>query len=270
MLPPSWKTEIEETVEKTANAAREGQKADNDKNASEISTAIKAFSDAYQAQHNKPEEPDKVKRALDIATVALLFFTALFTGLAWWIFRYQLHEMQSSSLQIERSITASNRIADEAKNANALTGEAGRAWIGAISALVVPPITEMKNSKINVNFSNAGKSPAYIIRIKCGAAILDAPPVDPPYALTSIQAAMGSKSIMVPGQQFGCPLNKPPISGQEAGKIRLSSGAYSFYVYGEVVYRDVAAETERVTHVCWFYNASVDAYVFCSTYNSAK
>jgi hypothetical protein len=270
MMPPSWKTEIEETIEKAAHSAGERQKAEHDKNASEIASAIKALNGAYQAEHDKPEKPDKVKRALDIATVFLLFATALFTGLAWWVFRDQLHEMQTSSEQIERSIKASNRIADEARSANALTGEANRPWIGAVSAVVIPPITELKNSKINVNFSNAGKSPAYIVRIKCGATILDASPIDPPYVLTPIQAAMGSKSIIVPGQQFGCPFSRPPISGQEAGRIKLSSGAYSFYIYGEIVYRDIATQTDRVTHVCWLYNASVDSYVFCSTYNSAS
>jgi hypothetical protein len=82
MMPPSWKTEIEETVEKAAHAASERQKAENDKNASEISTEIKALTDAYKAEKNKPEKTDKVKRVFDIATVFLLFATAVFTGLA--------------------------------------------------------------------------------------------------------------------------------------------------------------------------------------------
>jgi hypothetical protein len=208
--------------------------------------------------------------ALSTFAIFLATAVAVCVGIAQWsVLRGQLTEMKSSSEQIERSIKASNRIADEAKAANALTGEASRPWIGALSVTVIPPITEMKASKINVSLSNAGKSPAYIVRVKCGSAILTASPTDPPYVLTAIQAAMGSKSIMVPGQQFVCPLNRQPISSQEAGKIRLSAGAYSFYIYGEVVYRDAATEIERTTHVCWLYNASVDAYVFCSTYNSA-
>jgi hypothetical protein len=59
MLPPSWKGEIKEIIEEATNSASERQK-------------------------------DKLKRALDVATVILLFATALFTGLAWWIFRDQL------------------------------------------------------------------------------------------------------------------------------------------------------------------------------------
>lgn len=112
MLPPSWKTEIEETVEKAASCTSERQKADIDESASEISTEIKAFNDAYRAQHNRPEKPDKVKRALDIATVFLLFATALFTALAWWVFKGQLRAMQrqlnDSEIQEAASITLRN------------------------------------------------------------------------------------------------------------------------------------------------------------------
>lgn len=93
-LPPSWKAEIEEAVQKTTDTTSERQKTENEKNTSEIIGAIKSFVDAYKAQHDKPERKDKIKRTLDIATVALLFGTALFTGLGWWVFRGQLIEMQ--------------------------------------------------------------------------------------------------------------------------------------------------------------------------------
>jgi hypothetical protein len=78
MLPPS-KTEIEETIEKAANSASERQKAENKKDTSEIALT---FNDAYQSERKKPDKTDKVKRALDAATLVLLFATALFTALA--------------------------------------------------------------------------------------------------------------------------------------------------------------------------------------------
>jgi hypothetical protein len=81
MLPPS-KTEIEETIEKAANSASERQKAENKKDTSEIALEIKTFNDAYQSERKKPDKTDKVKRALDVATLVLLFATALFTALA--------------------------------------------------------------------------------------------------------------------------------------------------------------------------------------------
>jgi hypothetical protein len=93
MLPPSWKREVQKAVEETANASGERQKAENEKNTAEITAAIEGFVHAYSAQHNKPKRKDKIKRVLNVATVVLLFGTAIFTGLGWWIFRGQLGEM---------------------------------------------------------------------------------------------------------------------------------------------------------------------------------
>ena len=78
MLPPS-KTEIVETIEKAANSASERQKVENKKNASEILFEIKTFNDAYQSERKKPDKTDKVKRALEVATLVLLFAAALFS-----------------------------------------------------------------------------------------------------------------------------------------------------------------------------------------------
>jgi hypothetical protein len=182
----------------------------------------------------------------------------------------QLTEMQSSSAQVERSITASNRIADESKAANVLTGEANRPWIGAVAVAVVPSIFEGKEAVTTISLSNSGKSPAYVIKTTCGTSIQPVSPTDPPYVITAIQAQTGSKNVVVPGQQFGCPFRSRAIPFSELARIKLSAGQYSFYVYGEILYRDVATQSEHTTRVCWVYNASVDAYVFCPTYNSAK
>jgi len=178
MMPPSWKTEIEETVEKAAHTASERQKAENDKNASEIASEIKALNGAYQTQHNKPEKPDKVKRALDIATVFLLFATAMFTGLAWWVFRDQLHEMQSSGEQTAKLIGANAKLADAAakqadaadKQANAMIAAvevsreslivSGRAWVGPSQAKITSPIEAGKPIEIFFEYSNTGREPA--------------------------------------------------------------------------------------------------------------
>ena len=126
MLPPSWKSEVQKTVEEAANATGERQKADNEKYSAEIASAIKSFIDAFNAQSNKPERKDKIKRFLDIATVVLLFGTAVFTGLGWLVFREQLGEMQKVYTPIKNS-------ADAAKNAAAAAEKsfvAGtRAWL---------------------------------------------------------------------------------------------------------------------------------------------
>jgi hypothetical protein len=229
----------------------------------------------------KSETPqDRVARRTANATwwIAAFTFVAVGVGISQAIIANrtlvaisgQLTEMQSSSAQVERSIAASNRIADESKTANALTGEASRPWLGAVTVTVAPPIFDMKPSTVTITLANSGKSPAFIVRAKCGATILAASPIDPPYNMTANQFEIGSKSIIVPGQQFSCPMHKQATPAQELGRIKLSAGSYSFYVYGEIIYRDVATQAEHTTHVCWLYNAGVDSYLFCSTYNSAN
>jgi len=205
-------------------------------------------------------------RIIATSTVVIMIATiggAVSTYLQW-------TELKSSSEQVERSIKASNRIADESKAANVLTGEANRPWIGAVAVTVVPSIFEGKEAVTTITLSNSGKSPAYVVQARCGTSVLPASPTDPPYVLSVIQSQIGSKNIVVPGQQFGCPFRSRAIPSSELARVKLSAGQYSFYVYGEILYRDVATKSEHTTHVCWVYNASVDAYVFCATYNSAN
>lgn len=90
MMPPSWKTEIEETVEKAGHSSSERQRADNEKNAADISAAIESFVSAYNTQHNKPERKDKIKRFLEVAGFVLLVGTFVFTGLSYLVFHDQL------------------------------------------------------------------------------------------------------------------------------------------------------------------------------------
>jgi len=109
MLPPSWKGEIEKAVEEKAHTSAEGQKAEAANNAAGIPQQIKALVDAYNTQHDKPERKDKLKRFLDIATVVLLFFTALFTGLAWLVFRGQLWISEHTDQTLNNTMVADIR-----------------------------------------------------------------------------------------------------------------------------------------------------------------
>jgi hypothetical protein len=79
MLPPSWKGEIEKAVDEKMHAATELQKTENDKNAADIAAEIKALNDTQQAEDDKRNRQEKIKRAIEIATVILLFGTAFFT-----------------------------------------------------------------------------------------------------------------------------------------------------------------------------------------------
>jgi hypothetical protein len=147
------KLEIEETVEKAANSTSERQKANNDKNSSEVSAEIKALTDAYKAQHNKSEEPDKVKRALDVATVVLLFATALFTALAWLVFKGQLKAMRSTDEAIHNQLT--------------LMESDQRPWVSAKAEISDDIHFYPTGARIPVRFilKNSGHSPALYVML---------------------------------------------------------------------------------------------------------
>ena len=149
MMPPSWKTEIEETVEKAAHSSNERQKTNNDKNASEIASGIKSLHNTYQTQSNKSEKADKVKRAIDIATVVLLFFTALFTGLAWWVFRGQLSALQTTDDAIHRQLT--------------LAENDQRPWLKAQFEILKPLSFDTNGLQLELSGKtlNVGKLPAF-------------------------------------------------------------------------------------------------------------
>jgi hypothetical protein len=134
-------------------------------------------------------------RLTALSTFAIFLATAVAVGVGiaqWRVLSGQLSEMKSSSEQIERSITASNRIADESKKANALTGEANRPWMGAAGIIVAPSIYEGKPFTVTMAANNAGKTPALVTSIKCGSGILEASPTNPTYTLTAAQIAVAS------------------------------------------------------------------------------
>src|SRR5262249_52925995 len=87
MLPPSWKSEIENTIDEKQAAAEERNHSEDNKKASDIAAEIKALNDTYGTQEQKRNRNEAVKRATDIATIGLLFGTVLFTGLSWCEFK---------------------------------------------------------------------------------------------------------------------------------------------------------------------------------------
>jgi hypothetical protein len=108
-LPPSWKSEIQETVQKAAETSRKREETQRQQEAAAVSEQIKRLVDAYNCERNKPERKDKVKIFLDISTFLLLLITAIFTGLTLCVFRGQLAEMKRDYDQIVRSANAAVR-----------------------------------------------------------------------------------------------------------------------------------------------------------------
>ena len=163
MMPSSWKTEIEETVEKAAHSSSERQRVQDEKNSADISAAIKSLTDAYNAQRDKPERKDQIKRFLDVANFFLLVGTVVFTGLSWWVFRDQLVEMKRAYGPVKDSAAAAKKSADVAESA-LLNLE--RPYIFVEDAKVIRPPSENPRpwdpTEIEFKFKNYGRTPATV------------------------------------------------------------------------------------------------------------
>jgi hypothetical protein len=125
MMPSFGKSEVENSIDEAIHASAERQKAENKETATEIITAINSFADSYNSQRIRDERKNKVKAFIDIATMLLLFGTALFTGSAWWVFREQLHQMERAYAPIKESAEATKASAEAAK----ASAEAARAAV---------------------------------------------------------------------------------------------------------------------------------------------
>src|ERR1043166_7618626 len=94
MLPDSWKRDIEESIEKAQRRSDEGHKSSDTEKGAAIVAALTAIKHHFEREAEKERRPKKIKIWTDAITLLLVAFTALFTGLAWWVFRGQLREME--------------------------------------------------------------------------------------------------------------------------------------------------------------------------------
>jgi hypothetical protein len=171
MLPPSWKSEVQKTVEDAANTDREKREVQNNDAAAKISAAIDTLSNAQQTQTSHEDRNEKINVGLAILTIFLVFLTVLFTGLSWLTFRDQLKEMKASSEQTNKIIDANVKLVDAAtKQAEAATENAKiardnfvaseRAWVGPRNAKTSSPPTADKDLPIVLEYGNTGREPA--------------------------------------------------------------------------------------------------------------
>ncbi|WP_420970864.1 hypothetical protein [Bradyrhizobium sp. B120] len=190
MLPSSWKAEIEETIDRSVESEGQRQQALNHKNATDIAAAIKSFGESYTARHNKPEKVDKVKRAIDLATLFLLFVTALFTALAWWTFGGQLDEMRK----------AYGPLKDTADATKAALVAGQRAWIRidsmAVGGAGLLAKRESVDAPIAFVITNVGNTPA--LRVWPYVKLLTARD-----SLLDEQAKLCDEPTRQPGQTLG-------------------------------------------------------------------
>src|ERR1700730_1997228 len=124
MLPPSWKSEVQKAVEEAANRDAHKREASEAEKSAAITSQLSALVDQLEGQEEREKRPKQIKIWTDFITLILVALTAVFTGLAWWVFRGQLHvfegqftEMQKVYGPIKESADAATSAADTAKNA---------------------------------------------------------------------------------------------------------------------------------------------------------
>jgi hypothetical protein len=106
MLPPSRNGETEESIEEAAHRERKDRKAEQTNHTAAITASLAAINDQLKTHNERQDRNEKPKKWFDIATAAFVFATAVFSGLAWCVFRGQLHEMERAYAPIEQSALA--------------------------------------------------------------------------------------------------------------------------------------------------------------------
>src|SRR5690348_16065585 len=106
MLPPSWKSEVQKAVEEAATTDKNQREAQQNEAGTKIAAAINALRDAQAAQTTSEDANEKKSQAINKATLFLVAFTVLFTGLSWLAFRDQLTEMRNAYGPIKQSADA--------------------------------------------------------------------------------------------------------------------------------------------------------------------
>jgi hypothetical protein len=250
LTPSLKKSEVAKPIDEAIDCDAERQELDNKKRFTEIVAA-----DSYNAQHNKPARNDKVRAFIDIATILLLFGTALFTGSAWWVFRGQLQEMERAYAPIKESAEAAKASAEAAK-ASAEAAKAAvelpdktaerqlRAYVDisdiGINVTTVPGGNDAKLIGVLV-IKNFGATPSNNIEISARTIFWK-------YPLGSISLPDRSKNPIVtarfaPGQErkVNVPMEESAITAEQ--RAAWEKETIAAYFYGTVKYDDVFDRT---------------------------
>jgi hypothetical protein len=179
MLPPSWKSEVQKTVEETANADRENREAQNNDAAAKIAAAIDTLSNAQQTQTSHEDRNEKINVGMAILTIFLVFLTVVFTGLSWLAFREQLAEMKkvygpvsdqadAAKKAAEATVKAADAATKQSENSDKALIESQRAWVGPTNAKVDGAIEIGKPVTILTEYLNSGRGPAINFYLRNG------------------------------------------------------------------------------------------------------
>jgi hypothetical protein len=126
MMPPATKSEAEKSLEEAIRAYAERQKTETKDSLG--MAGLHNSSNSYSDENRQRTRNDTRNIYFDIAIIVLLSCSALFTGLAWWVFREQLQEMEKAYAPIKEIAEAAKASADAAR----ASAEAAKASVESV------------------------------------------------------------------------------------------------------------------------------------------
>jgi hypothetical protein len=285
MLPPSWKSEVQKTIEETANADRQKREAEQNNAAAKVTAAINSLADAQKAQTSSEDSNEQKDRAINWVTLFLVFLTVIFTFLTWRTLSGQLREMKSAGEQTQKIIDtnaklveaatkqadATARAADAAtkqsENSDKALIESQRAWVGPTTTKVDGAIEIGKPVTIVAEYLNSGRGPAinFVYATDTFVGTLDedtngitSRKIDAYYKGCRELKTLSGGQVVFPaiGGGFGNP-NGQVLTTKLSGEIvdqEVIDGTKIIYLDGCFLYKSF--NIVRHTYFCFFYRAT--------------
>jgi hypothetical protein len=217
MLPPSWKSEVQKAVEETATADKNQREARQNEASAKIATAINSLRDAQAAQTNSEDTNEKKNQGINKATLVLVAFTVLFTGLSWLVFRDQAHTLRDQLDSFERE--AHIRL---------------RAYLSIV--LPAPPVLIAgKERELQIVIQSGGQTPAIDLS---GWSLSSVGPYPLPDSMAFPERSVENKASVNPGNTIALIVKALPVEQVTVDDIKIKQTKRS-YVWGRVNFTDV-------------------------------
>jgi hypothetical protein len=127
MSSPLSKRDIENLIDRTVKRIE---------NNDSVATVLRSFVEEFAAHNQRREQKEKIKQYIDVASLALIAGTVIFSLLTWLAIRGQLNEMKVASDQTNKIVQANIALSDAAKKQADAAITAQRAWVGAMDARI--------------------------------------------------------------------------------------------------------------------------------------
>ena len=265
MLPPSWKSEVEKSIEEEANRSAAKRESSNAEQSAAIARQLTALIDQLKGEEDREKRPKQIKIWTDAITLFLVAATAVFTGLAWLVFKEQLGEMQRAYGPISEQAVAATSAAKTASDAltkaqrpfvyqksiwyRPFTKDGKKAWRGLI---------EWENSGLTPTKTATFELVCPTLPFPLGTGLID------PYALKRLMAEQKKIGrifqILAPKQsKFG---GQCEFLSDEMAKVK--NGIATTYIIGQVTYDDIFNISHITRHCEYIYQIEGDPAAFTS------